>query len=252
MFELTGKVAIVTGAAAGLGQGIATVLAKQGAIVVPTDREGVSLEKTVELCEQAGAGQGVLPLAMDVTNETSITSAVARVKEKLGRIDILANNAGMNKPMPPEDVTPEIWDAHFAVNIKGGFFAAQAVAPVMKQQGRGRIIFTGSQAGIVARENQQPYCATKGAIQSLVRALAFDWAKSGITVNAVAPTFAMTDITRKRLEDPEYAKMVLGMIPVGRLVETSEIGCAFAYLASDEAAMVTGQTLVIDGGWTIW
>ena len=251
MFELTDKVAIVTGAAAGLGQGIATVLAEQGAIVVPTDRQGVSLDKTVELCEQAGPGR-VMPIAMDVTDVPGITAAVEKVKNEFGRIDILANNAGMNKPMPAEDVTPEIWDAHFAVNIRGGFFAAQAVAPIMKEQGTGRVIFTGSQAGIVARENQQPYCATKGGIQSLVRSLAFDWAKSGITVNAVAPTFAMTDITRKRLEDPEYSKMVLGMIPVGRLVETSEIGAAYAYLASDEAAMITGQTLVIDGGWTIW
>ncbi|MBQ9980271.1 MAG: SDR family oxidoreductase [Oscillospiraceae bacterium] len=103
-----------------------------------------------------------------------------------------------------------------------------------------------------SRENQQPYCATKGGIQSLARALAFDWAKYGITVNVVAPTFALTEITRTRLEDPEYSKMVLGMIPVGRVVNPSEIGSAFAYLASDEASMVTGHTLVVDGGWTIW
>ncbi|MCD7947307.1 MAG: SDR family oxidoreductase [Oscillospiraceae bacterium] len=251
MFELTGKVAIVTGAAGGLGQGIAVAFAKQGACVVPTDRAGVPMDETAEKCEKAGAPK-VLPVAMDVTDQESIRSAVETVRTQCGRIDILANNAGMNRPMPAEEVTPEIWDAHFAVNIKGGFFTAQAVAPVMKAQHFGRVIFTGSQAGIVARENQQPYCATKGGIQSLVRALAYDWAKDGITVNAVAPTFAMTELARKRLEDPDYAKMVLGMIPVGRLVDPGEIGSAFAYLASDEAAMVTGQTLVIDGGWTIW
>ena len=251
MFELTGKVAIVTGAATGLGQAISVAFAKQGANVVPTDRPGVSMDKTVELCREAGAPE-VFPQAMDVTDQAAIQAAVAAVKEHFGHIDILASNAGMNKPMPAENVTPEIWDAHFAVNIKGGFFVAQAVAPIMKEQGKGRILFTGSQAGIVARENQQPYCATKGGIMSMARALAFDWAKDGITVNVVAPTFAMTDLARKRLEDPEYSKMVLGMIPLGRVVEPSEIGAAFAYLASDEAAMITGHTLVVDGGWTIW
>ena len=251
MFELTGKVAIVTGAATGLGQAICVAFAKQGANVVPTDRPGVSLDETVKKCQEAGAAE-VFPQAMDVTDEAGIKAAVAAVKDHFGHIDILASNAGMNKPMPAENVTPEIWDAHFAVNIKGGFFVAQAVAPIMKEQGKGRIIFTGSQAGIVARENQQPYCATKGGIMSMARALAFDWAKDGITVNVVAPTFAMTDLARKRLEDPEYRKMVLGMIPVGRVVEPCEIGSAFAYLASDEAAMVTGHTLVVDGGWTIW
>ena len=251
MFELTGKVAIVTGAAGGLGQGIAVAFATQGAIVVPTDRPGVSMDETAGACEKAGAPR-VFPVSMDVTDSEGIKTAIASVEAELGRIDILASNAGLNKPMPAQDVTPEIWDEHFAVNIKGGFFTAQAVAPIMKRQHFGRVIFTGSQAGIVARENQQPYCATKGGIQSLVRALAYDWAKDGITVNAVAPTFAMTQLARKRLEDPEYAKMVLGMIPVGRLVEPLEIGAAFTYLASNEAAMVTGQTLVIDGGWTIW
>jgi NAD(P)-dependent dehydrogenase (short-subunit alcohol dehydrogenase family) len=251
MFDLTGKVAIVTGAASGIGQAICVAFAGQGAHVVPTDREGVSLEQTAELCRKEGKGE-VYPIPMDVTDLAAIEGAVADVKAKFGRVDILASNAGMNKLSPSLDITPELWDAHFELNIKGGFFAARAVAAVMKEQGSGRILFTGSQAGIVARENQSPYCATKGGLQSMARALAFEWAKDGITVNVVAPTFAMTELTRQRLNDPEYAKMVLGMIPVGRVLEPSEIGAAFAFLASDEAAMITGQTLVIDGGWTIW
>ena len=251
MFELKDKVAIVTGAAAGLGQAISAAYAKQGAHVVPTDLPGVSLDETVQLCKEAGDGE-VFPVAMDVTDEEAIKAAVAQVQEHFGRIDILASNAGMNKPMPAEEVTPELWDKVFAVNIKGGFFAAKTVAPIMKAQHHGRIIFTASQAGLVARENQQPYCASKGGLINLARALAFDWAKDGITVNCVAPTFAMTALARKRLEDPEYNKMVIGMIPVGRVVEPAEVGAAFVYIASDEAAMVTGQTLVVDGGWTIW
>ena len=251
MFQLTDRVAIITGAAAGLGQGISEAFAKQGAIVVPTDRDGVSLDETVRLCKEAGSPE-VMPLAMDVTSQESIGTAVDAVKTRFKRIDILASNAGINKATPVEDVTPELWDEHFDINIKGGFFIAQAVFPIMKEQQFGRIIFTGSQAGIVARENQPAYCSTKGAIQSMARALALDWAKYGITVNVVAPTFAMTELARKRLTDPEYSKMVLGMIPVGRLVETNEVGSAFVYLASDEATMITGHTLVIDGGWTIW
>lgn len=154
--------------------------------------------------------------------------------------------------MPLDQVTPEVWDSVMNVNLRGAFFMAQAVAPVMKAQGKGRIIFTSSQAGLVARENQQPYCASKGGINAMTRALAYDLAPFGITVNAVAPCFAMTALTKARLEDPEYRDMVLGMIPVGRVVEPSEVGAAFNYLASDEAAMITGQTLVIDGGWTMW
>ncbi len=251
MFKLTGKVAIVTGAAGGIGQAIAVAFATQGAIVVPTDRPGVSLDATAAKCTAAGAAD-VFPCDLDVTAQDSINAAVAAVMEKFGHIDILANNAGMNKPMDASEVTPDLWDAHFNLNIKGGFFLAQAVSSIMKAQGAGRIIFTGSQAGVVARGNQQPYCATKGGIQSLARALAYDWAKDGITVNVVAPTFAMTDLTRDRMADKAYSDMVLGMIPVGRILEPSEIGSTFAFLASDEAAMITGQTLVIDGGWTIW
>lgn len=251
MFELTGRVALITGAAAGLGQAIAEAFARQGAKVIVTDRPGVSLEDTIEKCARAKADE-IYPHELDVTDSASIKKAVEDVEKYFGRIDILASNAGLNRPMPMEQVTPEVWDSVLDVNLKGAFFMAQAVAPVMKAQGYGRIIFTSSQAGLVARENQQPYCASKGGINAMTRGLAYDLAEYGITVNAVAPCFAMTELTRARLEDPEYRKMVLGMIPVGRVVEPAEVGAAFSYLASNEASMITGQTLVIDGGWTMW
>ena len=252
MFELTGKIAIVTGAASGLGQAIAVQFAKQGAVAIPTDRPGVSLEETIGMIKETGAAE-VYTHDLDVTDQESIKACVDDIAAKYGRIDILASNAGLNRPMPLENVTEEVWDSVINVNLKGGFFVAKAVAAVMKkQEGSGRIIFTSSQAGLVARENQQPYCASKGGINAMVRGLAYDLAPYGITVNAVAPCFAMTPLTKTRLEDPEYRKMVLGMIPVGRCVEPAEVGSAFTYLASDEAAMVTGQVLVIDGGWTMW
>ncbi len=251
MFELNGKVAIVSGSAQGLGQGIAEAFAKQGAIVCPTDLPGVSLDATVEKCKAAGA-QDVYPHACDITDLESIKAAVADIKAKYGHIDILANNAGLNRPKPSEEITEDLWDSVMDVNLKGSFFMTQAVLPIMREQGNGRIIFTSSQAGLVARETQVPYCASKGGIIAMVRTLAYDYAPYGITVNAVAPCFAMTELTRERLENPEYHKMVVGMIPVGRVLEPNEVGAMFAYIASDEAAMVTGQTLVIDGGWTMW
>lgn len=251
MFRLDGKVALVTGAAAGLGQAIAEAFSKQGAKVVVSDRPGVSVEETLAMCKAAGA-EDVYAVELDVTCQNSINLAVKAVVDTFGRIDILASNAGLNRPMPLEQVTEAVWDSVMDVNLKGAFFIAQAVAAVMKEQGSGRIIFTSSQAGLVARENQQPYCASKGGISAMTRGLALDLATFGITVNAVAPCFAMTALTKTRLEDPAYREMVLSHIPVGRVVEPSEVGSAFAYVASDEAAMITGQTIVIDGGWTMW
>ncbi|MBQ8663278.1 MAG: SDR family oxidoreductase [Eubacterium sp.] len=250
MFELTGKVAIVTGAAAGLGQGIAETFAKQGAKVVVTDRPGVSLDETIAMCKAAGADD-VYDHEMDVTIKASVDKAVADIMETYGRIDILASNAGMNRSMPFEEVTEDVWDAIMNVNLKGSYLVAQAVAPVMKAQNYGRIIFTSSQASIVARGDNEAYCASKAGINALARTMAYDYAACGVTVNTVAPCFARTALTKTRLEDPAYSKMVLDMIPIGRVLEPCEVGAAFAYLASDEAAMVTGQTLVIDGGWTM-
>ena len=251
MFELTDKVAIVTGAASGLGQAIAVAYAKQGAKVIPADLPGVSTAETEEMLRACGAVDYMVH-ELDVTKKESIDVLIKDVMDRYGRIDILASNAGINKQMPFEDVPEETWDAILDVNLKGSFFMTQAVAPIMKEQKHGRIIFTSSQAGIVARSGNEPYSASKGGIIAMTRALAYDLAPYGITVNSVAPCFAMTAISKTRLADPEFYKMVVGMIPVGRVVEPSEVGAAFTYIASDEAAMITGQTLVIDGGWTMW
>lgn len=251
MFELTGKVAIITGAAAGLGQAIAVAYAKQGAKVVPADLPGVAMDETEAMLKEVNADDYLIH-ELDVTKKASIDALIADVTAKYGRIDILASNAGINKQMPFEEVSEETWDAIINVNLKGSFLMTQAVSAVMKEQKSGRIIFTSSQAGIVARSGNEPYSASKGGIIAMTRALAYDLAPYGITVNTVAPCFARTKLSEKRLADPAFYKMVIDMIPMGRVVEPSEVGAAFTFIASDEAAMITGQTLVIDGGWTMW
>lgn len=144
------------------------------------------------------------------------------------------------------------WDDHFNTNVRGGFFCAQAVVPRMIEQKFGRIIFISSQSGLIGIPGQPVYCASKGAVINLVRTLGVEWAKHGITVNSVAPTFVETNMTRKRLQDPKFRDFVLGKIPKGELATPEDIGWAVVYLASNEAGMVNCVNLPVDGGWSAW
>ena len=177
---------------------------------------------------------------------------VATAEKQLGAIDILVNNAGINRPAPGLEVTEELWDDHFDTNVRGGFFVAQAAAPGMIARGWGRVVFISSQSGLVGIPGQPVYCSSKGAIIQLVRTLGLEWARHGVTVNAVAPTFVETNLTRKRLGNPEFLKFVLGKIPCGKLATPVQVAAAVVYLASPEAAMVNCDTLRVDGGWTAW
>jgi len=250
MFRLDGKAALITGAATGLGAGISIALARQGADIAISDKPGVSLEETRLAAELYG--RQVYPLEIDVRERDQRAQGVERVKAKFGRIDILVNNAGINRPMAGLDVTEENWDDHYNTNIKGGFFLAKIVAPLMINQNWGRIIFISSQSGLVGIPGQPVYCSTKGAVNQAVRTLGLEWAKFGITVNAVAPTFVETNLTRKRLQNAEFLKFVLGKIPAGKLADIEDIATATVFLASDEAKMINCHTLCVDGGWTAW
>jgi 2-deoxy-D-gluconate 3-dehydrogenase len=150
------------------------------------------------------------------------------------------------------DVTEENWDDHYNTNIKGGFFMAQKVAPIMMGKKWGRIVFISSQSGLVGIPGQPVYCSTKGAVIQVVRTLGVEWAKYGITVNSVAPTFVETNLTRKRLQNEEFLKFVLGKIPAGKLADVEDIAAAVVFLASEEAKMINCHTLSVDGGWTAW
>jgi NAD(P)-dependent dehydrogenase (short-subunit alcohol dehydrogenase family) len=249
MFSLENQCALVTGASTGLGQAIAVALANAGARVAVTGKPGTSLDETMTLIANTGKH---ISAEMDVRNIDQVRLAVANVEKEFGRIDILVNNAGINRPAAGLDVTAEEWDDHFNTNVRGGFFCAQAVAHGMITRGYGRIVFISSQSGLIGIPGQPTYCATKGAVINLVRTLGVEWAKHGITVNSVAPTFVETDLTRKRLQDPQFRSFVLGKIPKGELATPEDIAAAVLFLSSREAGMVNAATLPVDGGWTAW
>jgi len=251
MFELNGKIALVTGSATGIGQGIALALARQGATVILSDKPEVSLDESAELIQSA-TGQQPVRIPLDVRDLEQVKSAATQALAQYGKIDILVNNAGINRPLSGLEVDPANWDDHYQTNVRGGFFLAQALAPAMIQAGFGRVIWVSSQSGLIGIPGQPVYCSSKGAIIQLVRTLGVEWAKHGITVNSVAPTFVETNLTRKRLQNPEFRDFVLGKIPCGKLATVEHIAAAAAFLASDEAAMVNCHTLCVDGGWTAW
>ncbi len=245
-FRVDGKVALVTGASRGLGAGIAEALREAGATVAGTSREPKSAAQTAERLES-------VPVVMDITDVASVRAGVDLVASELGRLDILVNNAGLNIPQGVFDVDEASWDAVLDTNLKGTFFAAQAAARHMVAGGGGgRIINVASQAGIVGIEERSAYGASKGGAVLLTKVLAIELAQHGITVNAVAPTFIATELARETLENPAWRERILSRIPLGRVGEVEDVAAAAVYLASPASAMVTGHTLLVDGGWTAW
>jgi NAD(P)-dependent dehydrogenase (short-subunit alcohol dehydrogenase family) len=245
-FRLDGKVALVTGASRGLGAGIAYALKDAGATVVGTSREQASANQVAELL-------GSVPVAMDVSDVGSVREGVDRVASELGRLDILVNNAGLNIPQGVFEVDEASWDAVLDTNLKGTFFCAQAAARRMVDGGEGgRIINVASQAGVVGIEERSAYGTSKAGAILLTKVLAIELAQYGITANAVAPTFIATELTRSTLENPAWRERIISRIPLGRVGEAEDVAAATVYLASPAAAMVTGHTLLVDGGWTAW
>lgn len=248
-FRLDGQVALVTASSKGIGRACALALAHAGADVVLGLHDRAAGE---DLAREIGAlGRRALPVQMDVTRLDEIRGAVEEALAHFGQIDLLVNNAGIGAPNPAEDVTEADFDATLAVNLKGTFFVAQAVGRHMLERGRGVIVNIGSQAGVVALPTESVYCMTKAGVSHLTRCLALEWAPRGVRVNAVAPTFVETPGTQKWLGDPAFRASVVGRIPLGRVGQPPDVTGAVVFLASPAAAMITGETLVIDGGWTI-
>jgi NAD(P)-dependent dehydrogenase (short-subunit alcohol dehydrogenase family) len=249
-FRLDGQVALVTGAARGLGRATALALADAGADVALGLRDASTGGDLAD--EIRALDRRVERLQMDVTDLGQIAAAVDAAARRLGRLDILVNNAGLGPENPAEVVNERDFDLTCAVNLKGTFFASQAAARVMfRQGGGGRIINLSSQAGFVALPGESVYCMTKAAIAHLTKCLAVEWGARGITVNAVAPTFIVTPGTAPALEDPSFKADVLERIAaLHRLGQPMDVAGAIVFLASSAASLITGQTLLIDGGWT--
>lgn len=247
-FELTGKVAIVTGAGRGIGYHIALTLAKYGADVVVCSRTFSELEKVGAKIEECG--RKVLIHRMDVTKIPEIYAMVEQSVKAFGHIDILVNNAGVNAPQWAIEVTEEVWDRVVDTNLKALFFCAQAVGKVMIGQKKGKIINVSSQTGSIAIPQRVAYCSSKGGVNQLTKVLAIEWAQHNINVNAIAPTFIETPLTKPILENKGFREYVLGNIPMGRIGIPEDVTGAVIYLASEASNLVTGHILLIDGGWT--
>ena len=248
-FSMKGKVIVVTGASKGIGRGLASYFAAQGARVAAVARNLPLLEGLA--AEIRAGGGSCSAYALDIRDVASIQPAFDAVAADLGGIDVLVNNAGMGNPIPAIDITEADWDEMMSLNLKGCFFCAQAAAKHMLPRGYGRIINISSQAAVVAIEGEAIYCASKGGINQLTKVLALEWSKRGVTVNAVGPTFTYTPGTALRLDDPEFRAGVLAKIPRGRIGSIEDIAAAVQYLAADGSDMVNGAFIPVDGGWTI-
>jgi len=246
--NVRGKIALINGAARGIGRACSLALAEAGADIalgLRAESEDKGLIKEIE-----AMGKRALPLQMDVSKMNEIHHAIEKIKTHYGRVDILVNNAGVAPENLIENVTEKDFDYTLAVNLKGTFFVSQAVGSMMITQKFGRIINLSSQAGFIALPTESVYCMTKAGIAHLTKCLAVEWAKYNITVNAVAPTFIYTPGTEEYLANEETKKQVLSKIVLGRIGEPKDVANAVLFLASPAASLITGATLMIDGGWT--
>ena len=248
-FDLTGQVALVTGAARGLGRAIAISLAQAGADVAIGLRD-VAIDNDLVAAIEA-LGRRVLPVELEATDLASGRAAIDRACSELGRLDILVNNAGGGIGDAAIDVREEDFDSVIALNTKAPFFLSQHAAKHMRGHGGGSIVNIASQAGLVALPGESSYCISKAAVVHMTRCHAVEWGEYGIRVNAVAPTFIETDGTAAALSDPIFRADTIDRIAaLHRIGVPTEVSGAVVFLASPAASLITGQTLAIDGGWT--
>jgi len=245
-FDLTGRVAIVTGASRGLGQTFARALARAGADLVVTSRRVESLAPFKR--EVEALGRRAVAIELDVRSEDSIRSMVRDAAAAYPHLDILVNNAGCNVRKPAVDVTWDDWNLILDTNLRGAFFVAQHVAKQMMPRGRGRIINIGSLTSVMGSAGLGPYGASRGGIRQLTMSLADDWGPHGITVNCLAPGWFKTDQNKVMYEDPEWVAYLVDRIPARRPGKPSDLEGPIVFLASDAGEYVTGQTLLVDGG----
>lgn len=248
-YSLNGQVALVTASSKGIGKACALALARAGADIILGLRNKASGQALAD--EIKAIGRQVVCVQMDVSKMAEIASGVQEGFEHFKHIDILVNNAGIGESNLAENVTEKDFDETLSVNLKGTFFVSQAVGRIMIKQRFGKIINISSQAGFIALRTESVYCMTKAAISHLTKCLALEWAQYNITVNAVAPTFVETPGTEPALADKMFREWVKQSIPLGRIGDVSEVSAPVVFLASSSASLITGATLLVDGGWTV-
>jgi gluconate 5-dehydrogenase len=247
-FDLSGRVALVTGASRGLGQYFGRALAEAGADLIVTARRREDTEAFAG--EIRARGRRVASLSLDVRDEASIKGMAEEAEAAFGKIDILVNNAGGNVRKPALDVTWEDWNKVLDTNLRGTFFVAQAVAPGMIRRGYGRIVNIGSVTSVFGYGGIAPYCASRGGVKQMTMALADAWGRHGITVNCLAPGWFRTEQTRALYENAKWVEYLCERIPLGRPGQPDDLDGAIVFLASEASRYVTGQTLLVDGGIT--
>lgn len=250
-FRVDDQVALVTGSGRGIGEAIAHGLAAHGAHVVITELpDRVAAAQAVAETITRDYGRQSLAVALDVRDIGSINQVIEATVARFGRLDILVNNAGINIPKFAVDVTEADWDAVIDINLKGLFFCCQAAGRQMIKQQHGKIVNIASQMGVVGYQQRAAYCSSKAGVVNLTKVLAFEWAKSGVNVNAIGPTFIETALSAGFWKDEAFKNDVMLRLPIGHIGKPEDVVGAAIYLASPAANLVTGHTLLVDGGWT--
>jgi NAD(P)-dependent dehydrogenase (short-subunit alcohol dehydrogenase family) len=247
LFSLKGQVAIITGGGRGLGRGMAIALAGAGAEAVLVSRTADELNATVQEIRQAGGKADAYP--RDVSKVEEMTDLIQSIHAARGRVDILVNNAGFAIRKPAMEFTPADWEHQVDVNLKAAYFIAQAAGKIMKDRGRGKIINIASLSSFIALQNASVYGITRGGILSMTRSLALEWARYHINVNAIAPGYFQTKQTAPVFADEKRREWILSRIPWGRSGLPEDLAGAAVFLASNASDYITGQVLIVDGGW---
>ena len=250
IFELKNKVALVTGSTRGLGEVAAMSLAKAGADVAVCGRSPSDLRRVTASISELG--RNAKGFSIDVTDKQTVDQKVEEVLEHFGRIDILVNNAGINHRVSVLEYPEEEWDRVIDTNLKGYLLMAQAVVPQMIEHGYGKVINMSSILGAVGLPHQVAYAASKGGVDQMTKVMALEWAKQGVRVNAIGPTYFETELVAQIRDDPERFNFINERTPMGRWGHLPELEGAVIFLASPASDFITGQTLYVDGGWTIW
>ncbi len=250
LFDISGRVALVTGASKGLGKSMALALAGAGADIALFARDADGLKSAKSEIESLGRKAEFF--SVDVLNKTQIDEAIEQTLKIFGHVDVLVNNAGVNVRKPVLELSPDEWDLVVDTNLKGYLLMAQGVVPHMLSRGSGKIINMASILGTVALPMQVAYASSKGGVIQMTKVMALEWAKQGLQVNAIGPTYFETPLVAQLRNDPERYNFIVERTPMGRWGQPDELAGVVIFLASKASDFVTGQTIFIDGGWTAW